>query len=124
MLRMILGAGLAVAVSLSAVVDNLPAAAAAPLPGLAGIGAVLVERNGAPVINDVLPHSPAANAGLKSQDTIVWVDYRDVAGMKLEDVVNLIRGPSGSSVVITVTYPGDTKPHTFTLTRAPIMVGP
>ncbi len=121
---MIFWAGLAAAVCLPAAADNLPVGAAVPLPGLAGIGAVLVDRNGAPVINDVLPHSPAASAGLKAQDTIVWVDYRDVAGMKLEDVVNLIRGPSGSSVVITVTYPGDTKPHTFTLTRAPIMVGP
>jgi len=109
---------------LDQLVPQAPQQLVQPAPGLAGIGAVLVDRNGAPVINDVLPHSPAANAGLKSQDTIVWVDYRDVAGMKLEEVVNLIRGPAGTSVAITVTYPGDTKPHTFTLTRAPIMIGP
>jgi carboxyl-terminal processing protease len=115
--------GLLLAATRSAIADNFPAQGV-PLPGLAGIGAVLVDRNGAPVINDVLPHSPAEKAGLKAQDTIVWVDYRDVAGMKLEDVVSLIRGPSGSSVAITVTSPGDPKPHTFNITRAPIMVGP
>jgi carboxyl-terminal processing protease len=106
-----------------AVADDLPAPAA-PLPGLAGIGAVLVDKGGTAVINEVIPHSPAAGAGLKAQDTIVWVDYRDVAGMKLEEVVSLIRGEPGTTVAITVKTPGDTKPHTYTLTRAPIMVGP
>ena len=93
------------------------------LNAAAGIGAVLITRDGAPVINQVIPHSPAAGAGLKPQDTIVWVNYRDVAGMKLDDVVGLIRGPIGSSVAITVLHPGDAKPHTFTMTRAPIVIG-
>ena len=91
--------------------------------GQAGIGAVLITRDGAPVISQVMPHGPAAGAGLKAQDTIVWVNYRDVAGMKLEDVVSLIRGPTGSPVAITVLHPGDPKPHTYDLTRAPIMIG-
>jgi carboxyl-terminal processing protease len=90
-------------------------------PGPAGIGARLIEQNGTAVISEVIPHSPAATAGLKPQDTIVWVDYRDVTGMKLEEVVNLIRGEVGTSVVITVMHPGETKPHTFTLTRERIM---
>ena len=94
-------------------------------PGQAGIGAVLsTTRTGEPMINEVLPHSPAEGAGLRPQDMIVWVNYRDVAGMKLEDVVGLIRGPAGSSVAITVLHPGDAKPHTFTMTRAPIVIGP
>ena len=93
---------------------------AAPAPALAGIGAVLNDKNGAAVITEVLPHSPAAEAGLRPQDKIVWVDYRDVAGMKLEDVVSLIRGEVGTTVAITVKHPGDPKPHTFTLVRAPI----
>jgi carboxyl-terminal processing protease len=92
-------------------------------PGQAGIGAVLITRNGEPVINEVISHSPAAGAGLKPQDTIVWVNYRDVGGMKLEDVVGLIRGPAGSSVAITVLHPGDPKPHTYNMTRRPIVVG-
>ena len=64
-----------------------------------------------------------AGAGLKAQDTIVWVNYRDVAGMKLDEVVNLIRGPTGSPVAITVLHPGDPKPYTYNLTRAPIVIG-
>jgi len=91
--------------------------------GQAGIGAVLITHNGAPVINQVIAHSPAANAGLKAQDMIVWVNYRDVAGMKLDEVVGLIRGPTGSNVAITVMRPGDAKPHTFNMTRAPIVIG-
>jgi C-terminal processing protease CtpA/Prc len=91
--------------------------------GQAGIGAVLITRDGAPVISQVITHGPAFGAGLKAQDTIVWVNYRDVAGMKLDEVVNLIRGPSGSPVAITVLHPGDPKPHTYNLTRAPIVIG-
>jgi len=94
------------------------------LPGLAGIGAVLITRNGAPVINEVIPRSPAEGAGLKPMDTIVWVNYRDVTGMKLEDVVGLIRGNAGSNVAITVLHPGDAKPHTYKMTREPITFGP
>jgi C-terminal processing protease CtpA/Prc len=92
--------------------------------GQAGIGAVLITRDGAPVISQVVPHGPAFGGGLKAQDTIVWVNYRDVAGMKLDEVVNLIRGPTGSAVAITVLHPGDPKPHTYNLTRAPIVIGP
>jgi C-terminal processing protease CtpA/Prc len=91
--------------------------------GQAGIGAVLITRDGAPVISQVIAHGPAFGAGLKAQDTIVWVNYRDVAGMKLDQVVSLIRGPTGSAVAITVLHPGDPKPHTYTLTRAPIVIG-
>ncbi len=94
------------------------------VPGLAGIGAVLVERNGTPVITEVIAHSPAADGGLKAQDSIVWVDYRDVAGMELPDVVGLIRGEEGSTVVISVLRPGETKARTFTLTRRPIQIEP
>jgi carboxyl-terminal processing protease len=102
--------------------DNVPTAA--PLPGPAGIGAVLVDKDGEAVINEVIPHSPAATGGLKALDTIVCVDYRDVAGMKLEEIVGLIRGDTGTDVAITVKSPGDGKTRTVTLTRAPIRVGP
>jgi len=95
-----------------------------PVPlAQAGIGAVLITREGAPVISQVIARGPAAGAGLHAQDTIVWVNYRDVAGMKLDEVVSLIRGPVGSSVAITVLHPGDPKPHTYTMTRAPIVIG-
>jgi carboxyl-terminal processing protease len=101
----------------------MPVLAQQQVPGLAGIGAVLTTRNGAAVINEVIPHSPAEGAGLKPMDTIVWVNYRDVAGMKLDEVVGLIRGETGSSVTITVLHPGDTTPHSYKMTRAPIMAG-
>ncbi len=91
--------------------------------GQAGIGAVLITRDNAPVISQVIARGPAASAGLRAQDTIVWVNYRDVAGLKLDEVVGLIRGPNGSSVAITVLHPGDPKPHTYTMTRATIVIG-
>ncbi len=126
MLRAVLLGLMLLAACLSASAQMVQIVAQPPVAAgpLAGIGAVLVTRAGAPVISEVIPRSPAAGAGLKAQDTIVWVNYRDVAGMKLDEVVGLIRGPSGSSVAITVLHPGDAKPHTFNMTRAPIVIGP
>jgi C-terminal processing protease CtpA/Prc len=119
MMRAFLFCLLVLAAFLPAKAQLQPNAPITPLPP-AGIGAILNDQKGAAVITQILPHSPAEKAGLRAQDKIVWVDYRDVAGMKLQEVVNLIRGDAGTTVAITVKHPGDPKPHTFTLVRAPI----
>ncbi len=49
-----------------------------------------------------LPGSPAERNGLLQGDEIVAVDGSDVTTMNLDDAVLLIRGPSGSVVVLTV----------------------
>ena len=72
--------------------DDAALAPVAPGGKFAGIGAVLGEKGGLPVVTEILPTSPAASSGLQLDDLIVRVDYRDLKGMKLTDVVNLIRG--------------------------------
>jgi len=71
---------------------------------LEGIGAKLGVDGDTVVVNEVLPGGPAARSGeLKSGDKIVGVaqgmdEWVDVVGMRLEKVVQLIRGPKGTVV--------------------------
>jgi carboxyl-terminal processing protease len=54
------------------------------------------------VVVDVLSDSPAEDAGLLSGDVIREVDEQPVEGLTMADTVGLIRGPSGTSVTLTV----------------------
>jgi carboxyl-terminal processing protease len=75
---------------------------------LFGIGASLESADGYCTVREVLPGGPAARSGaLKPGDKIVAVaqagkDAVDVVDMPLSKIVELIRGPKGSTVVLTV----------------------
>jgi carboxyl-terminal processing protease len=66
--------------------------------------------------------SPGDKAGLLPGDGILTVDGRDIKGMALEQAVNLIKGPVGTAVSITVKREGVPEPLEFTITRATIVV--
>ena len=72
---------------------------------LEGIGAVLQAENEFTVVQRVVPGGPAEFEGsLRAGDRIVGVGQGDtesvvdVIGWRLDDVVDLIRGPKGSIV--------------------------
>jgi carboxyl-terminal processing protease len=75
---------------------------------LVGIGAVLSSENGYTKIEKIIPGGPAeAEGSLAPGDRIVAVAQEggepvDVMDMRLSKVVNLIRGPKGSKVALTV----------------------
>lgn len=80
---------------------------------LIGIGAVLNMEDGYVVIRELVKGGPAEQSGLlKAKDTILAVAQgpdaapTDVVEMRLDRVVQLIRGKEGSPVVLTV-HPGD-----------------
>lgn len=71
---------------------------------LIGIGAVLQDKDGYCVINELMVGGPAEECGqLKPGDKIVGVGQEtgeivDTVGMKLRKIVHMIRGPEGSKV--------------------------
>ncbi len=76
---------------------------------LEGIGAVLQFDNGYTKVVSIVPGGPADKAGqLKPGDKILGVAqgekgaFEDVVGMRLDDVVDLIRGPKESTVRLEV----------------------
>ena len=78
-----------------------------PTEEIVGIGAVLRSdnRTGTVRIVNVLPDSPAFQAGLTAGLIIQRVDALDIAGMRLPECVNLLRGPIGSKVRVEVVDP-------------------
>ncbi len=78
---------------------------------LFGIGATLANEDGACTIHELVPGGPAAQSGaLKTGDRIVAVAQAtgapvDVTAMPLTRIVQLIRGPKGSPVTLTILPP-------------------
>ncbi len=89
-----------------------------------GIGAELGQKDGFPVIVAPLDGSPAQKAGIQAGDVLVTVDGQQVAGMSLDQVVRIVRGPEGSKVTLTVIHPGQMTMTEITIVRAKIQVHP
>ncbi|HRH93823.1 MAG TPA: S41 family peptidase [Candidatus Peribacteria bacterium] len=89
---------------------------------LEGIGAQLEMQNGQVIVVAPLKGSPAEKAGILPRDVIVKVGDKDVADMKLEEVVSMIRGEKGTPVTITVLHDKARQVTTMTMTRDAIHV--
>ncbi|CAM3805260.1 carboxy terminal-processing peptidase [Rheinheimera salexigens] len=80
---------------------------------LEGIGAVLRADEDYTVIQSLVPGGPAdLTAKLKPKDKIIGVaqdkeDFVDIIGWRLDDVVDLIKGPKGSTVRLQVVNAAD-----------------
>ncbi len=70
--------------------------------GLAGIGVRLAARNGGVVVQDVAPDGPAAAAGLHAGDRLLAVDGTAVPGADLAAAAELLAGPEGTQVLLTL----------------------
>ncbi|MEI7743727.1 MAG: PDZ domain-containing protein, partial [Chloroflexota bacterium] len=81
-----------------------------------GIGVQVADKDGAVVINSVIPNTPAQAAGLKRNDRIVAVDGVPTKGMTVDAVVSRVRGPEGENVTLTLGRDG-TADFDVTITR-------
>ena len=82
-----------------------------------GIGIVLRQF---PEIVYPLIGSPAWNAGIRAGDRIVAVDAQKTDGMPFGKLLQLIRGPSDTEVVLTVFHRKTTEPVDIRVKRGPI----
>ena len=85
-----------------------------------GVGMELTVDGDQVVVGQPFPNSPALAAGLRRGDMIVAVDKQNARGLDLGAVANLLRGPRGTPVAITVAREGVKDPITYTVTRAAI----
>lgn len=69
---------------------------------LVGVGIQVSAGEKTPFVVDVLPGTPAEKGGIKQGDLIIAVDGNDTTGQKLNEVVNIIRGPQGTKVTLTI----------------------
>lgn len=89
---------------------------------LEGIGAELTMTEGKVVVVAPLKGSPAIRAGLQAEDIISMVDAVDIAGETLAQVVQRIRGPQGSKVVLTIVREDTPEPFDISIVRDEITV--
>ncbi|HVQ38497.1 MAG TPA: PDZ domain-containing protein [Pyrinomonadaceae bacterium] len=92
-----------------------------PAGSYSGIGAGMEDRmvggQSLIYITGTAPNSPAARAGLVRGDRLVEVDGQSVIGRSADTIVNLVRGPSGSTVSIKVERAGTRRIDTLRITR-------
>jgi carboxyl-terminal processing protease len=87
-----------------------------------GIGAELSIRDSRPTIVAPLEGSPAEKAGIVAGDVIMAVDGQDTVDMSISKVVSLVRGPKGSTVVLTILHPGANSTVDISIVRDEIKV--
>ena len=69
-----------------------------------------------------LDGTPAQKAGIKPEDLIIKIDGKETTNMTLPEAVNLIRGPKGTKIDLTILREDESEPKVFTLTRDSIIV--
>jgi len=87
----------------------------------AGIGAEITRDEDHPKVISPIDDTPAARAGLKPGDIFLKIDGKLTDGMDLKQAVDLLRGPVGTPVRVTIVRSG-VKPFDVTLVRAIIHV--
>ncbi len=90
-----------------------------------GVGMVISQRlnqtNRLVTVVDYPFHgSPASRAGIRPGDVILKVDGKSTEGLMISQVANLLKGPKGTVVYVTVSRAGASKPIELTITRAQI----
>lgn len=82
-----------------------------------GIGAYVSSEEGKFVIVAPIHGSPAEAAGILAGDTVLAVNGADITGMEEWEVIGLIRGPAGSSVVLTILHAETEEPVEVAIRR-------
>ena len=87
-----------------------------------GLGIEVGMESGVVKVISPIDNTPASKAGLKAGDYIVKINDLQVQGKSLTEAVELMRGPIGSSIKITVRRRGIKKALIFNITREIIEV--
>src|SRR5713101_3938497 len=82
-----------------------------------GVGMTVAPREGHAVVLAPFVGSPAYRAGIRPGDLIVKVDDKSAEGLTTAEVADMLKGPKGTVVHITVSREGYGEPIVFTVTR-------
>jgi len=87
-----------------------------------GLGIEVTMELGVVKVISPIDDTPASKAGIKAGDYIVKINNTQVQGKSLSEAVDLMRGPVGSEIELTVRRRGKKKALTFNITREVIEV--
>jgi carboxyl-terminal processing protease len=87
-----------------------------------GLGIEVNMESGVVKVISPIDDTPASRAGIKAGDYIIKIDDIQVQGKSLSEAVDLMRGPVGSSIILTVRRVGQKKALTFEIVREIIQI--
>ena len=87
-----------------------------------GLGIEVGMEAGVVKVISPIDDTPASKAGIKAGDYIVKIDDTQVQGKSLSEAVDLMRGPVGSGIELTVRRRGEKKALTFFVVREIIQI--
>ena len=82
-----------------------------------GLGIEVTQEDGFVKVIAPIDETPAAEAGVESGDFITHVDGEGLLGLTLDAAVQLMRGPVGSKIVITIVRESEPEPFDITIIR-------
>src|SRR5437879_3940102 len=82
-----------------------------------GVGMTIGVRENHTVVLAPMVGSPASKAGIRPGDVINTIDGKSAEGLTTSEVADLLKGPKGTSVHVTMIREGEAAPVSFTVTR-------
>lgn len=82
-----------------------------------GLGIEVTQEDGFVKVVSPMDGTPADQAGIEAGDFITHVDGESVLGLTLDEAVDLMRGPVGSEIIITVVREGTAEPFDVSIIR-------
>jgi carboxyl-terminal processing protease len=82
-----------------------------------GLGIEVTQEEGFVKVVAPMDGTPADQAGIEAGDVITHVDGESVLGLTLDQAVEMMRGPVGSEIIITVVREGRAEPFDVSIIR-------
>ncbi len=82
-----------------------------------GLGIEVTQEEGFVKVVSPIDGTPADSAGIEAGDFITHVDGESVLGFTLSEAVDLMRGPVGSEIIITIAREGEAEPFDVSIIR-------
>lgn len=82
-----------------------------------GLGIEVTQEDGFVKVVSPIDDTPADAAGIEAGDFITHVDGQSVLGLTLDEAVEMMRGPKGSEIIITVFREGEDEPFDVSIIR-------
>lgn len=82
-----------------------------------GLGIEVTQEDGFVKVVSPIDDTPAYRAGIEAGDFITHIDGESVLGLTLSEAVDLMRGPVGEEIVLTIFREGTDEPFDVTIVR-------
>ena len=87
-----------------------------------GLGMVITMKDNRLFVVKTMDDSPAKEAGIQADDSFLQVNGKEIKGLQIQELANLLRGYPETQVTLTLYRSSEKKEYTHTLTRRIILV--